>query len=150
PRVFVGGKGDRLLGLAAKHADGWNTCWVWMADDYRERLQVLDAACEAAGRDPATVGRTLGLDGLCGEGERDLARRFDRLRELSPKGVLDGMELADFRKGRLVGTVDEVRDQVRSWEELGVDTLILGAGAVPFQISTSDDVSLLLEVCASA
>ena len=34
-RVFVGGKGDRLLRIAARHADGWNTCWVWTPDAYR-------------------------------------------------------------------------------------------------------------------
>jgi alkanesulfonate monooxygenase len=150
PRVFVGGKGDRLLRLAAEHADGWNTCWVWTTDAYRERLRVLDDACAAVGRDPATMWRTLGLYALCGEDERDLARRFARLHEVSPKGVLDGVELDDFRNGRLVGTVEEVREQVGSWQELGVDTLILGAGAVPFQVSTPDDVELLLEVCASA
>ena len=42
-RVFVGGKGDRLLALVAEHADGWNTCWAWTPDAYRERLEVLDA-----------------------------------------------------------------------------------------------------------
>jgi alkanesulfonate monooxygenase SsuD/methylene tetrahydromethanopterin reductase-like flavin-dependent oxidoreductase (luciferase family) len=150
PRVFVGGKGDRLLRLAAEHADGWNTCWVWTTDAYRERLSVLQDACAAVGRDPATVWRTLGLYALCGEDERDLARRFERLREVSPNGVLDGVELGDFRKGRLVGTVDEVREQIAEWEELGVETLILGVGAVPFQLSTPDDVELLLEVCTSA
>jgi alkanesulfonate monooxygenase SsuD/methylene tetrahydromethanopterin reductase-like flavin-dependent oxidoreductase (luciferase family) len=109
----------------------------------------MDDACAAVGRDPATVWRTVGLYALCGEDERDLARRFDRLRELSPKGVLDGVELDDFRKGRLVGTLDEVRAQVSAWEELGVETLIVGVGAVPFQVSTPDDVELLVEVCAS-
>jgi alkanesulfonate monooxygenase SsuD/methylene tetrahydromethanopterin reductase-like flavin-dependent oxidoreductase (luciferase family) len=150
PRVFVGGKGDRLLRLAAEHADGWNTCWVWTIDAYRERLGVLEGACAAVGRDPATVWRTLGLYALCGEDDRDLERRFERLREVSPKGVLDGVELADFRRGRLVGTVDEVREQIAAWDGLGVDTLILGVGAVPFQISTPDDVELLLEACTSA
>ena len=114
---FVG-KGDRLLRLAAEHADGWNTCWVWTPDAYRERLRVLDDACASVGRDPATMWRTLGLYALCGEDERDLERRFDRLREQSPPGVLDGVDLATFRVGRLVGTVDEVRAQVRIWEEL--------------------------------
>ena len=33
-------------------ADGWNTCWVWTPDAYRERLEVLDRACDAIGRDP--------------------------------------------------------------------------------------------------
>jgi alkanesulfonate monooxygenase SsuD/methylene tetrahydromethanopterin reductase-like flavin-dependent oxidoreductase (luciferase family) len=144
PRVFVGGKGDRLLRLVAQHADGWNTCWAWTVDAYRERLTVLERECERIDRDPATVWRTLGLYALCGEDERDLERRFERLRKLSPPGVLDGVDLATFRTGRLVGTVDEVRAQVRLWENLGVDTLILGVGAVPFQVSAPDDVELLL------
>jgi len=145
PRVFVGGKGDRLLRLAAGHADGWNTCWVWTPDAYRERLQVCDEACARVGRDPATMWRTLGLYALCGENERDLGRRFDRLRDRSPPGVLDGMDLATFRVGRLVGTVDDVRAQLHAWEALGIDTIMLGVGAVPFQVAARDDVELLLE-----
>jgi alkanesulfonate monooxygenase SsuD/methylene tetrahydromethanopterin reductase-like flavin-dependent oxidoreductase (luciferase family) len=148
PRVFVGGKGDRLLRLAALHADGWNTCWVWTPETYRERRRVFDDACASAGRDPATMWCTLGLYALCGEDERDLERRFERLREVSPKGVLDGVDLATFRVGRLVGTVDEVRAQVREWEGLAVDTLILGVGAVPFQVSDRSDVELLLDACS--
>jgi len=148
PRVFVGGKGDRLLRLAARHADGWNTCWVWTPDAYRQRLRVLDDACAKVGRDPATMWRTLGLYALCGEDERDLERRFDRLRANSPRGVLDGVDLATFRIGRLVGTVEEVRAQLHEWAELGIDTLVLGAGAVPFQVTAADDVELLLDACA--
>jgi alkanesulfonate monooxygenase SsuD/methylene tetrahydromethanopterin reductase-like flavin-dependent oxidoreductase (luciferase family) len=149
PRVFVGGKGDRLLRLAAQHADGWNTCWVWTTEAYRERRSVIDDACERFGRDPATMWRTLGLYALCGEDERDLERRFDRLRDQSPKGVLDGVDLASFRVGRLVGTVDEVRAQLREWEELSVETLVLGVGAVPFQVSARDDTELLLDACTN-
>ena len=141
--MFAGGKGDRLLRIAAEHADGWNTCWVWTTDAYRERLAVLEQACARVNRDPATMWRTLGLYALCGENDRDLARRYERLRELSPPGVLD-VDLDEFRKGRLVGTVSEVQDQVGEWTELGVDTLIVGAGAVPFQVSTPDDVELLV------
>src|SRR4051794_22728255 len=89
PRVFVGGKGNRLIRVAARHADGWNTCWVWTPEAYAERRRVVDDACAAIGRDPATMWRTLGLYALCGHDQRDLERRFDRLREQSPKGVLD-------------------------------------------------------------
>ncbi len=150
PRVFVGGKGDRLLELVARDADGWNTCWVWTRDAYRERLDVLHAACERVGRDPATVWRTVGLYALCGENERDLERRFARLAQCSPPGVLSGVTLAEFRKGRLVGTVEEVREQLAQWAELGVDTVIAGVGAVPFQVGAPDDVELLLEACRQA
>ncbi|MCZ7535975.1 MAG: LLM class flavin-dependent oxidoreductase [Acidimicrobiia bacterium] len=128
PPVFVGGKGDRLLRLAARRADGWNTCWVWTHDAYRERLTVLERECEAAGRDPSTLWRSVGLYALCGSDERDLARRFERLRSQSPPGVLDGTTLEDWRVGRLVGTPEQVREQVEEWASLGVETLILGPG----------------------
>jgi hypothetical protein len=39
--------------------------------------------------------------------------------------------------------VEEVREQAARFAELGVDTLILGAGAVPFQVGSLDDVELL-------
>jgi probable F420-dependent oxidoreductase len=145
PPIIVGGKGDRLLRLVAELADGWNTCWVWTPDAYRERLEVLARACDAVGRDPASVQRSLGLYVLCGEDERDLQRRFARLRETTPPGVLDGVSLDEWREGRLVGTVDQVREQVAGWTDLGVDTLIAGFGAVPFAVSTVDDVEMLAE-----
>ena len=143
PRVFVGGKGDRLIALAAAHADGWNTCWVWTPEAYRGRLDVLGAACERAGRDPATVWRTLGLYALCGEDEADLERRFERMRTAMPAGVVP-QSLAEWRIGRLVGTVEDVREQARVWgDELGVETLVLGVGPVPFSVTALDDVELL-------
>jgi alkanesulfonate monooxygenase SsuD/methylene tetrahydromethanopterin reductase-like flavin-dependent oxidoreductase (luciferase family) len=143
PRVLVGGKGDRLLGVIAKYADGWNTCWTWTTDAYRGRLDVLERACEKAGRDPSTVWRSLGLYSLCGENERDVERRFELMAEHAPPGVMKGVDLATFRNGRLVGTVDEVREQVAGWAALGVETLIAGMGAVPFHVSGRDDVDML-------
>ncbi len=143
PPVFLGGKGDRLLGLVAEHADGWNTCWTWTPDAYRERLAVLERECDRVGRDPAGVWRSLGLYALCGEDEADLERRFEALRAATPAGVLDGVTLDAWRRGRLVGTVEQVREQASEWAALGVETLIVGAGALPFQIGSEADVELL-------
>jgi alkanesulfonate monooxygenase SsuD/methylene tetrahydromethanopterin reductase-like flavin-dependent oxidoreductase (luciferase family) len=143
PRVFVGGKGDRLLRLVAERADGWNTCWTWTPDAYRERIAVLDRACERVGRDPATVWKTLGLYALCGEDQRDLARRFERMAAEAPPGVMNGMDLAAFRTGRLVGTLEEVREQIAVWTALGVDTIVAGVGAVPFHVARRDDVEII-------
>lgn len=148
PPVFIGGKGDKVLGIVAAVADGWNTCWVWTPDAYRERVDALERACEAVGRDPATVTRSLGLYALVGEDDADLAARFERMRALSPPGVLDAT-LDEWREGRLVGTVDEVREQAAAWAGLGVETLILGAGAVPFQVAALDDVTALAEALAA-
>jgi alkanesulfonate monooxygenase SsuD/methylene tetrahydromethanopterin reductase-like flavin-dependent oxidoreductase (luciferase family) len=145
PPVFVGGKGNRLLRLIAEKADGWNTCWAWTPEQYQERLGVLHAACEDVGRDPESVWRSLGLYALCGENEADLARRFERLRANTPPGVLDSTTLEEWRVGRLVGTVEQIREQVEIWAGLGVETIILGVGAVPFHVGSADDVALLAE-----
>jgi alkanesulfonate monooxygenase SsuD/methylene tetrahydromethanopterin reductase-like flavin-dependent oxidoreductase (luciferase family) len=145
PPVLVGGKGDRIIRTAVQHADGWNTCWAWTREQYRERLDVVEAECERAGRDPASFRRTLGLYALCGEDRGDLERRFDRLRANTPPGVLDGVTLDDWRVGRLVGTVAEVREQVAGWEGLGVEEIVVGAGAVPFHLGSADDLDALAE-----
>jgi probable F420-dependent oxidoreductase len=149
PPIIIGGKGDRLLSLVAEHADGWNTCWVWTESDYRKRLEVLGRACEAVGRDPESVTRSLGLYTLCGEDERDLARRYERLQARSPRGVLDGVTLEEWRQGRLVGTVDQVREQVARWEGLGVETLIVGLGSVPFAVTALDDLEIVAHALSS-
>jgi alkanesulfonate monooxygenase SsuD/methylene tetrahydromethanopterin reductase-like flavin-dependent oxidoreductase (luciferase family) len=80
PPLWVGGKGDRLLEVVAGHADGWNTVWVWTPEAYRERIAVLEQACERVGRDPASVTRSLGLTTLVGTDDADIERRFERLR----------------------------------------------------------------------
>ncbi len=60
--ILVASKGERMLGLTATWADAWNTAWFGRVDDrLRTRLADLDAACAAAGRDPATIRRTVGI-----------------------------------------------------------------------------------------
>lgn len=151
PPVFVGGKGDRLLRVAVEHADGWNTCWVWTPAAYRGRLAVAERACAEAGRDAATLSRSVGLYALCGESESDLVARFERLRGATPPGALDGVSLEAWRTGRLVGTVEQVREQAAEWVALGVETLIVGPGALPFQVAALDDLEPLADaLCVSA
>ena len=104
---------------------------------------LVDRACERIGRDPATFWRSLGLYALCGEDERDLAARFDRLRRVSPRGVIDEVTLDEWRTGRLVGTVEQVREQVAGWAELGVETIIVGPGCVPFHLGSLEDLEPL-------
>ncbi len=143
PPVFLGGKGDRLIKLAVERTDGWNTCWVWTHEDYAERRTAMLRACDSLDRDPDRVWQSIGLYALCGENEADLEARFERLAERTPRGVLTGVRLAEWRVGRLVGTVSEVREHADRWQELGIETIIAGVGAVPFQLSDPDDVALL-------
>ena len=61
--LMIGAKGPRMLDLAATHAD----IWSWYVeersdlDEFGPRLAAFEAACEAMGRDPASVGKSAGI-----------------------------------------------------------------------------------------
>ena len=61
--TLIAGKGERMLSLVARHADLWNAAWYGRPNGrYRQRVEDLDRAFEAAGRDPATLDITVGLE----------------------------------------------------------------------------------------
>lgn len=113
--ILVGCKGDRMLGITARFADEWN---MWgLPDVIAERSAVLDAACEAAGRDPGAVARSAQALLFFTETDADAERLTDSL----PRPVL-------------AGTVERLRDVVAAYAEAGVDELIvpdftLGSGS---------------------
>ena len=146
PPVLVGGKGDRLLEVVAGHADGWNTGWAYTTDVYRKRLDVLHRACDKVGRDPATVTRSVGLYTLVGEDEADVRRRWQLLKEHTPRGIIDKVTLDEWRVGRLVGTVEQVGEQLAQWSASGVAEVIACLGALPFAVT---DVDELLQLAAA-
>ena len=64
PPLMVGSMGERMLGITLPHVDAWNAWFAWFGntpDGYREMREAVDAACRAAGRDPAEVERTVAL-----------------------------------------------------------------------------------------
>jgi alkanesulfonate monooxygenase SsuD/methylene tetrahydromethanopterin reductase-like flavin-dependent oxidoreductase (luciferase family) len=149
PRVWVGGKGDLLLRTTAKVADGWNYSWLGSLDDYAERSRVADRACEEAGRDPSTLARSVGAYVLAGTSDADVQRRYERLVERTPPGVLSGpsgtgaVSWDEFRKARVAGTVDEVAERLASLGDLGVEEIIVSIGVLPFQLADEEDVELI-------
>jgi F420-dependent oxidoreductase-like protein len=59
PRILVGGSGERkTLKLVARYADACNL-FAMGPDEVAHKLEVLDRHCEAEGRDPATIQRTI-------------------------------------------------------------------------------------------
>lgn len=136
--VFVGGKGDRLLRIVAQYADGWNTCWAWTPETYRERVESLHRACEKYDRDPVTVHQSLGLYCVIAESETELKGLFQRLVELSPDGVAERKTLDAWREGHLVGTIDEVAHQLSEWSALGVREVIVNPGFAPFHVGSPE------------
>ena len=127
PPLLVGGKGGpRVLRLAARYADGWNTVWRWTPEAYGERAAAAREACEREGRDPATLRLSLGLFTVVGEDEADLVRRYELMRERLPAGVVDAVPLEELRRDGLVGTPADVLERLERFAALGVGELIVG------------------------
>ena len=61
--ILIAARGPRMLRLTARHADMSNLAWFASADDplLAQRTAALDEACQADGRDPATLVRTVGV-----------------------------------------------------------------------------------------
>jgi probable F420-dependent oxidoreductase len=63
PPIWIGARRPRMLGLVARYADAYHTDMLSDVDGTRaaeELFRVLDEACRAIGRDPATLARTSG------------------------------------------------------------------------------------------
>jgi probable F420-dependent oxidoreductase len=146
PPIWVGGRGDRLLELVARAADGWNLVWSVVPEQYEQRLEVLRAACAAADRPFEQVRRSVGLTTLIGRDADDLVARWRRLQAWQPGGALRGVELRQWAEGRLVGTADEVLAQLRGWQERGVEQLVCAFAAAPFALFEDGQLDLAAEL----
>jgi len=61
--IMMGAKGPKMLQLAVRHADIWSWYVEERSDltEFGPRLATLLVACDVAGRDPATIGRSAGI-----------------------------------------------------------------------------------------
>ena len=149
PRLWIGGKGDRLLRTVARVADGWNFSWLGETSTYRERLTAFQKACETEDRDPSTVSRSVGVKAVVGSDEADAKRRFERLQEVTPPGLMHAfseggvVSWESFRRNHFAGTVAEVVDRLGELKELEVEEVVLSLGTLPFQVADEEDVGII-------
>jgi alkanesulfonate monooxygenase SsuD/methylene tetrahydromethanopterin reductase-like flavin-dependent oxidoreductase (luciferase family) len=107
---------------AVRFADEYNTFFATL-DEIRERKRILDEACERAGRDPASLRRSLMAPCVVGrdEGElRESARRVGARFGRDPQEVLDR-----YSQYGPVGTVEQVVERLKQMEELGYERVML-------------------------
>ncbi len=146
PPIWLGGKGGpRLLALAARFADGWNTAWRWTPDAYGHRVSAARRACEEIGRDPSTLRLSLGLFTVLGEDEADLERRFALMRERLPAGVVDEIPRAVLERECLVGTPGRALERLARFAELGVEELIVSPAPLWFSLPDPSMLDMLAE-----
>ena len=87
PRILVGGGGEqRTLRIAAKHAD--MTHWFPLGlEALAHKTEVLRGYCEAIGRDPATIERTMATPVIVAATEAEATRRSTACRPSAARRV---------------------------------------------------------------
>jgi alkanesulfonate monooxygenase SsuD/methylene tetrahydromethanopterin reductase-like flavin-dependent oxidoreductase (luciferase family) len=99
--LMVGAGKPRTIALAARHADIWSYFVRERSDpaEFDPLVRMLESACEAIGRDPATIGRSVGI--------------FVEPTEAT------GSEAIGFGVP-VRGSADQVADALRAFTEVGV------------------------------
>jgi alkanesulfonate monooxygenase SsuD/methylene tetrahydromethanopterin reductase-like flavin-dependent oxidoreductase (luciferase family) len=106
PEVWIGGRSDRVLRVAARAGDAWNG-WGLDAEGFEVRAGTLAALAVEAGRDPEDVRPTWGGIALVGKDRRELSR-------LEQERAAKGLPMELWR-----GTVEDLRSFRRRLEAAG-------------------------------
>lgn len=124
PLILGGRGGPRSLRLAARYADEYNTVMATPEEvaDIRRRL---DQACEAEGRDPASLPLSMMTGWLVGADRNELIDRASRLSQWKGEDGDGEAFIAGLRESTILGTVDEAVMQLRELEEAGL-TRVMG------------------------
>lgn len=126
-RLLVGGNGPkRTLPLVARYADVWN-CQVASLEVFKERSALLDELLVKEGRKAGDVKRTVMVPILTWGDPEGLKRQMDWARSSffgdQPDEVILGW-LRESMSG-IVGEPEQVVEQMRAYQQAGVDEFIL-------------------------
>jgi len=115
--LIIGGEGEkRTLRIVAEHADVWNS-GLHEVETFRHKLDVLGRHCEAVGRDPATIRKSLTFRAVLATDEASLK---ERRREVV-------LPLEDEKFSFL--TTEQAVERMRPFAELGGNDFLLAAYA---------------------
>ena len=119
PILFGGSAKPKVAALAARFADGYNLSSA-TPDSVRAARGRLDAACEAIGRDPATLELSIMARVVVGADEAEYARRLASVQAKAlepPEEVDDGSWVA--------GTPQQAIERIAAFREAGVERFFL-------------------------
>jgi F420-dependent oxidoreductase-like protein len=143
PNLIVGGTGKpRSIRLGARYADEYNISSSTPAQ-VNAIMARLDAACEAIGRDPATLTRSVMAGALVGRDEAEMRARTAAQMAAFGSARDEAATWLEARRDRwILGTPDAARERIAEYEATGIHRLLF-QDFLPRDI---DHVRLLAEV----
>lgn len=123
PPVLIGGSGEkRTLGIVARHADEWN-CIDQSRETYLPKTQALERHCDAVGRDPRTIRRSVMMFCLVGPSVRAInavTRRYMEVMSVSGSTSLRSFQRQARPRGMIVGWASDILERLEELAALGV------------------------------
>lgn len=124
PPIIVGGRGDRTLQVAAKHADDYNQ--IAPLEEAKVNLSRMQAVCDESGRDFASMRHSVQI-------QIKLSDNKSEVEEAMAKGASLATQKTEFysspeqqvRDSMFLGSSTEIAEQVGQWVDAGVDHFIL-------------------------
>ncbi len=145
PPILIAGQGPRMMNAVARHANAWN--WFLTTVTEHERLiQTLRRSCDDVGRSFKEIEISWQGRILIAKNEAKVEEKINEIHKLSPRYPLSAqkkvMEIPayesvqdealgndhtflDFRAHGLIGTPDQVREQLQKYIDIGVSHFIL-------------------------
>ena len=124
PPIIVGGRGDRTLQIAAKHADDYNQ--IAPLEEAKVNLARMQAVCEETGRDFTAMRRSVQMQIMLSDDTSVVERTVARGATLATQQTEYYAAPEDqVRDSMLLGPSSAVVEQVGRWVEAGVNHFIL-------------------------
>ncbi len=144
PPIWIGGSGNMLISVLAKHGDGCNfgigPRLALTPEKFKERLSVLEEKCKKIGRDPKSVKKSLSAVLVIEKHQSDVKKAIrEAMSELTahvsarrkiltavshPGYIVSGfLSIASGKRPSflIAGTPEECAEQLRLFSELGVE-----------------------------
>lgn len=126
PNIIVGGTGKpRSIRIAVRYADEYNVSSSTPAEVAAISAR-LDAACEAADRDPATLGRSVMAGVLIGRDDAEFGSRVAAQVAMFHDDPAQAEAWMEARRDRwVVGSMDAARSRMAEYRATGIGRIML-------------------------
>ena len=122
PPILIGGGGEQLtLKMVARYADTWNAFGT--PDIFKHKIEVLQRHCEAIGRDPNTIERSVSLPPVL---SKDRSKLDAMLADMASRRA---MTIEEAKATMLWGSPDDAIKKIRAYRDIGVTHIILSLRA---------------------
>jgi F420-dependent oxidoreductase-like protein len=114
PPILVGGGGDKMLRVIAKHADAWNSGFV-NPEGFKKEIARLEKPFREVGRDPATIENTFQSRVVIAESDKSALKTAERWRE-ERKGKPEDPDW----KFAIVGSPENCVKMLKAYVDVGI------------------------------